>query len=173
MGTNGYQQIVRKPEKVLWGNTLCDTLSSHPEEPSNTTSCFKLQKSEKSSSMISLPAHSLNFENSLLPYYNNKLVLTEIKQQFSKLLLKTTQWNFSFFWKDAEIFSAHPGRNLKEILKMYCLAALMLLAIGDIGTYWSHVTIAFGVLPCQTKIQHEAGMASVWCIAHCKIRLKI
>lgn len=60
-----------------------------------------------------------------------------------------------------------------EILEMYCLAALMLLAIGDIGTYWSHVAIAFGVLPRQTKIQHEAGMASVWCIAHCKIRLKI
>ena len=172
MGTNGYQQIFRKPEKVLWGNTLCDTLSSHPGEPSNTTSCFKLQKTEKSSSMIRLPAHLLNFENSLLPYYNNKLVLTEIKQQFSKLLLKTTRWNFSLFWKDAEIFSAHPG-ILKEILKMYCLAALMLLAIGDIGTYWSHVAIAFGVLPRQTKIQHEAGMASVWCIAHCKIRLKI
>ena len=158
---------------MLWGNTLCDTLSSHPGEPNNTTSCFKLQKSEKSSSMISLPAHSLNFENSLLPYYNNKLVLTEIKQQFSKLLLKTTQWNFSFFERMQKSFLLIQGEILKEILKMYCLAALMLLAIGDIGTYWSHVAIAFGVLPRQTKIQHKAGMASVWCIAHCKIRLKI
>ena len=123
--------------------------------------------------MISLPAHLLNFENSLLPYYNNKLVLTEIKQQFSKLLLKTTQWNFSFFERMQKSFLPIQGEILREILKMYCLAALMLLAIGDIGTYWSHVTIAFGVLPRQTKIQHEAGMASVWCIAHCKIRLKI
>lgn len=129
MGTNGYQQIFRKPEKVLWGNTLCDTLSSHPGEPSNTTSCFKLQKSEKSSSMIGLPAHSLNFENSL---YNNKLVLTEIKQQFSKLLLKTTQWNFSFFWKDAEIFSAHPGRNFKGNFKDVLSSSL------DAASYWRY-----------------------------------
>lgn len=132
MGTNGYQQIFRKPEKVLWGNTLCDTLSSHPGEPNNTTSCFKLQKTEKSSSMISLPAHSLNFENSLLPYYNNKLVLTEIKQQFSKLLLKTTQWNFSFFWKDAEIFSAHPGRNFKGNFKDVLSSSL------DAASYWRY-----------------------------------
>lgn len=129
MGTNGYQQIFRKPEKVLWGNTLCDTLSSHPGEPSNTTSCFKLQKSEKSSSMIGLPAHSLNFENSL---YNNKLVLTEIKQQFSKLLLKTTQWNFSFFWKDAEIFSAHPGRHFKGNFKDVLSSSL------DAASYWRY-----------------------------------
>ena len=68
----------------------------------------------------------------------------------------------------------NQGEIKDEILKNDILSSSPdAKAIGDIVTYWSHFTIAFGVLPCQAKIQHETGMASIWCVAHCKIGLKI
>lgn len=129
MGTSKFSGNLRKCYGVTPSVTHCHPIQ---ESPATLLVASNHKKTEKNSSMISLPAHSLNFENSLLPYYNNKLVLTEIKQQFSKLLLKTTQWNFSFFWKDSEIFSAHPGRNFKGNFKDVLSSSL------DAASYWRY-----------------------------------